>query len=186
MIRSLVSRIAAHSPSHSKSEISPRAAREDIAEAEQTLGFPIPELLRACYLDVGNGGFGPGWGVIGVRGGYESDYGTLAGTHAQLKGDRELEQRTWPSALLPFCDWGANIFTCVSCLESTHPIVVFEDFELSPQDYELDRFFEMWIEGVDLPSLGTVTEQVEFINPFTRKPSIMYRRRRKTKEETGG
>jgi hypothetical protein len=40
------------------------AAQVDAAEA--ALGFTIPPLLRRLYIEVGNGGFGPGYGLIGV------------------------------------------------------------------------------------------------------------------------
>ncbi len=39
----------------------------DAAEAE--LGFALPALLRRLYLEVENGGFGPGAGLLGVEGG---------------------------------------------------------------------------------------------------------------------
>jgi hypothetical protein len=42
----------------------PRDSEVDAAEA--ALGFRIPPLLRRLYLEVGNGGFGPGYGLIGV------------------------------------------------------------------------------------------------------------------------
>jgi hypothetical protein len=56
------------------------ASEEVIGEAERGLGFPIPDLLKACYLNVGSGGFGPGYGIIGVGNGYASDYGNLVET----------------------------------------------------------------------------------------------------------
>jgi hypothetical protein len=34
------------------------------------LGFPLPPLLRELYTQVGNGGFGPGYGIFGLEGGY--------------------------------------------------------------------------------------------------------------------
>src|SRR4051794_24754232 len=36
----------------------------------------------------------------------------------------------------------------------------------------------MWIEWADIIALGTETEPVEFINPFTRKKTVANRRRR--------
>jgi hypothetical protein len=40
----------------------------DAAETKMGLGFP--PLLRELYTHVGNGGFGPGYGIFGLEGGY--------------------------------------------------------------------------------------------------------------------
>lgn len=48
---------------------SPPASPAAVARAEAALGFALPTTLRAIYLDVANGGFGPGYGVMGVEGG---------------------------------------------------------------------------------------------------------------------
>jgi hypothetical protein len=39
----------------------------DIAAAEARLGLAFPQLLRDIYLRVGNGGFGPGYGLFGIE-----------------------------------------------------------------------------------------------------------------------
>ena len=39
-----------------------------VEAAEQSLGFYLPHLLREIYTQVGNGGFGPGYGIDGTRG----------------------------------------------------------------------------------------------------------------------
>ena len=42
-----------------------------VAEAEELAGRSLPSLLRRLYLEVGNGGFGPGYGLLGLRDGIE-------------------------------------------------------------------------------------------------------------------
>ncbi|MGP3934211.1 SMI1/KNR4 family protein [Nonomuraea sp. KM88] len=49
-------------------DVLPVASSEAVAEAEAAIGYPLPSLLRRLYLEVGNGGFGPRGGIIGVRG----------------------------------------------------------------------------------------------------------------------
>jgi len=43
------------------------ASPEAVDEAEEAFGFPLPGLLRRLYAEVGNGGFGPGYGIPGCR-----------------------------------------------------------------------------------------------------------------------
>ncbi|HEU5226735.1 MAG TPA: SMI1/KNR4 family protein [Ktedonobacteraceae bacterium] len=48
----------------------PPATERQIKETERQLGFPLPLLLRLLYTQVANGGFGPGYGIIGVLDGF--------------------------------------------------------------------------------------------------------------------
>src|SRR5216683_6367148 len=43
---------------------SPPATGEELAHAEAQLGFELPSFLRRLYLEVGNGSFGPGYGLL--------------------------------------------------------------------------------------------------------------------------
>lgn len=53
-------------PSSLRPTVSPPATVEEVEAAEVILGFQLPSLLRQIYLEVGNGGFGPGYGLYGV------------------------------------------------------------------------------------------------------------------------
>ncbi|WP_201390004.1 SMI1/KNR4 family protein [Ktedonobacter sp. SOSP1-85] len=46
------------------------ATEQQVRETEQQLGFPLPPLLRLLYTQIANGGFGPGFGIIGGKDGY--------------------------------------------------------------------------------------------------------------------
>jgi hypothetical protein len=90
-----------------------RATEQQIVETEQQLGFPLPVLLRLLYKQVANGGFGPGYGIIGAVNGFPSldnPYGNIAQRYHQeieeanenrqrrikafIKADQENQQRT--------------------------------------------------------------------------------------------
>jgi hypothetical protein len=160
----------------------PPASEGDVEDTERELGFSIPTLLKCCYLKIGNGGFGPGYGIIGVKGGRASDHGTLAEIYRLFQHDQAAEGQEWKAGLLPFCSWGCNIFSCVDCSEPKHVVHLYEAGEAWSQNYTLYQFFEMWIAGVDLLSTElTNTELVEreIINPFTRKKYRVTARRRK-------
>lgn len=48
----------------------PPATEKQILKTEQQLRFALPPLLRLLYTRVANGGFGPGYGIIGAIGGF--------------------------------------------------------------------------------------------------------------------
>lgn len=77
----LLSRIREKSPQKGpggfRQQWYPPASQAQVQASEQALGFALPSLLRACYLHVSNGGFGPGEGVMGVIGGFEDNRGHL-------------------------------------------------------------------------------------------------------------
>ncbi len=53
----------------------PPATEEQLHETEQILGFPLPPLLRLLYTRIANGGFGPGYGIIGAIDGFPLEDG---------------------------------------------------------------------------------------------------------------
>lgn len=63
----------------------PPATEAQLAATERELGYPLPEMLRALYSQVANGGFGPGLGISGTGDGYQYE--------------RDLENR--PSEIRP-------------------------------------------------------------------------------------
>lgn len=80
------------------------ASEARLAQVEQMLGQPLPPLLRRLYLGLGNGGFGPGYGLLRFG-----------------PGDEQLEDavdlfRNWKRpkvSLLPICHWGCGIYSLI-------------------------------------------------------------------------
>jgi hypothetical protein len=182
MDESFIARIRDYAKSQARPAKFAPAAQHNIEEAEKGLGFSIPTLLSAVYRKVGNGGFGPGRGgrIIGLKGGYESDFGNLLETYRQLKGDHELEGKKWKAGLLPFCEWGCNMFSCVDCKSPDNDVYLFEEGSVERQDYNLEDFFKMCVEGVDILSHGAApSKRAEIVNPFTGKKAIAQKRRGK-------
>jgi hypothetical protein len=69
------------------------APPEAVAEAEAVVGHSLPSLLHRLYLEVGNGGFGAAYGLLGVRGGHHDDQGRTALDQLQM-------WRSWRPAFL--------------------------------------------------------------------------------------
>ncbi len=53
----------------------PPATEEQLQETEALLGFALPPLLRLLYTGIANGGFGPGYGIIGALEGFPLEGG---------------------------------------------------------------------------------------------------------------
>lgn len=92
--------------------IAPTVSPGQLAAAETSLGFALPSLLRQIYLQVGNGGFGPGYGLIGLE-----ELLQVYNEMRQLPG--------WPERMVPLCTWGCGIYSCLDCSLSAGPIYVY-------------------------------------------------------------
>jgi hypothetical protein len=105
--------------------IHPRATLEQIAATEVAIGFELPRILKEILMRIGNGGFGPGYGLIGVHGGY-----------ADFKGEHLVELGQELGALdrkvLPICNWGCGIYSCLDCAKHEAPVSIF-----NPQTHAL-------------------------------------------------
>ncbi|MEU2063800.1 SMI1/KNR4 family protein [Streptomyces sp. NPDC013455] len=84
----------------------PPAEPEAITEAEQTIGFPTPPLLRRLYTEVANGEFGPDEGILGVRGGHAQGHFLDI---AELYQDGPDPSGHIPAGLVLIYDWGCTL-----------------------------------------------------------------------------
>lgn len=115
-----------------------------IEATEAFFDFPLPKLLKRAYLEIGNGGFGPG-PLIGLPDGYESSWGDLLKTWAVMQEDEDCE-RSW----LPIIDWGCAQFSLVDCDDSQ--MVTLYEGEFHPEDYSFEQLIRRWLDG-ELPEL---------------------------------
>ncbi|MGY4509246.1 SMI1/KNR4 family protein [Bradyrhizobium sp. USDA 3650] len=129
----------------------------DIDSDEKHFRFGLPSLLKRIYAEIGNGGFGPGYGLIGLTNGVPDDTGKTA--VAIYDVFRSAPELGWPDALLPICHWGCAIYSCIDCLAPDFPMRIFDPDAQDGDDwsaafFEESRGFEDWIRswasGVDL------------------------------------
>jgi hypothetical protein len=140
----------------------PVALPSQLEDAERALGFALPEVLRELYLRVGNGGYGPGYGLIGVPGGATDDTGKnvvdLYSAYAAL--DPSDPHWRWPARLLPVAHLGCAMYACVDCTRPEAPVVWFEpnphedgepwDESFIPLAPSASDWLRAWLEGRDL------------------------------------
>jgi hypothetical protein len=110
------------------------ASANAILSVEAVLGWPLPTIVREVYQFVANGGFGPGYGIVGLPGGARNAEGLhLPGLYQHyLTTDPHVPLWVWPDRLLPFCDWGCAIVSCVDCNDPLAPVVTFDPEFWSP------------------------------------------------------
>jgi hypothetical protein len=77
-------------------------------------------------------------GIIGLRGGHESNLGNLFETYEDVKRGAAYLGIDWTEGLLPFCEWGCNIFTCVDCNDSECRVFRSEERRATEQGYQND------------------------------------------------
>ena len=95
----------------------------DLALAEAALGFALPSGLRRIYLEVGDGGFGPGTGLLSVR--------EMAARYATLLDEVPRNQR-WPDRLIPLVDDGVTI-TALDSSREAGAVIAWDPEDLDEQ-----------------------------------------------------
>lgn len=81
-----------------------------ILGAETKLGFELPKLLATLYLEIGNGGFGPGFGIFGLRGGHTDARGhTLVEIYPEIQEGVAWSLKDSGRKFLPICEWGSGV-----------------------------------------------------------------------------
>jgi SMI1 / KNR4 family (SUKH-1) len=129
------------------------APDEAVGEAERVVGLSFPRLLRRLHLEVGNGGFGPGYGILGVRGGHRDGDG-----YTLLDAYRLWHERSGgggsplPRGLLPICDWGCGISSFVDCRTDEGGMWACDpnpgiDNDVFPEPLTLATWLERWVDG---------------------------------------
>lgn len=121
----------------------PSATEEQLHTTEVALGFSLPPLLRAIYLQIANGGVGPGCGLMGAVGGFADNRGNIIEAYLWRKQEfqpiylAECEKKayktaienlpfrlisnlvieppvgTWPESLLDLFHHGCGDFSCI-------------------------------------------------------------------------
>src|SRR5262245_47599971 len=121
------------------------ASERAVDTAERQIQFQLPELLRAVYTQIGNGGFGPGYGIVGLAGGARPEGKSLA---QQYRAQRSLARMNrhwhWPEGLLPLCSLGCGMWSCLDCVEPRTPVYLFEPNNLDAEETDEHEAVLQW------------------------------------------
>lgn len=166
---------------HARKPIRPVATKA-LQVAERAIGFELPKLLRRIYLEVGNGGFGPVYGIIGTKGGAKLDGRTLETCYQDmLKLQEENSVWRWPKRLLPVANYGCGMWSCVDCEYQKLPMILWDpnnlDAELDDADARLNWGNSFWDQRQSLRTwlAGWLAETKE---PAPQWPSASWMKKR--------
>jgi hypothetical protein len=155
----------------------PPVSLADIAWTETQIGTPLPPLIREIFLQVSNGGFGPGWGITGLQNGHRLyqrsfvDHVLYTGKEikAHLRESIETAERDgnvdsrlidqekqylqhWNTlgveTLIWYCNWGCNIVTLVDFSKPELPILCADGLDIRAEKVKtLREWWESWLDG---------------------------------------
>ena len=129
---------------------------EAVRAAEALVGFRFPPLLIRLWTEVANGGFGPGYGLLGVEGGFPfDDHGALT-----IAENYRSCTPAWPGRLLPICGWGCFNESAIDCSTPEAAIVDLPENVIvqmqktgndpPPKGMTFAQWMEAWVDGIDL------------------------------------
>ena len=147
----------------------PAVHPDAVAGAESRLGFRLPSLLRRLYVEVADGGFGPGYGLFSL--GEHASSGRHAETLVEALDKLSADPR-WSAHLLPLCDWGCANWSCLDCGTDNGAIVtVAGEQDFANTGHTLGSWLGAWLDGVDLwKTMFEAGPARMGINPFTKQP----------------
>jgi hypothetical protein len=128
--------------SNGVSSVMPVASSEEIAAAEAKLGFELPPLLKRIYREIGNGGchLGPGYGLLGLPGGYDNDDGWDI-----IKTSNEVSKGLdWWHRIIVVCDWGCCRLSCVDCSDDDFTVYRWDGNAFDDSTDSEDPSDELW------------------------------------------
>lgn len=158
-----------------KPELYPPASIEEIQWAEAGIGAPLPPLIREIFLQVGNGGFGPGYGITGLINGrqinnrsfVENVQNTVAEIKTHLRESiqsaaqldpahaKYIEQdkrhyenwnRLGLDHLIWYCDFGHNICTLVDYSQPDLPLYRADSLDVGEEPSKtLRQWWREWL-----------------------------------------
>ena len=111
-------RIAADMSAPVETTLAPPSETAALEGVEAELGFSLPPVLRRVYLEVADGGFGPGAGLTSIS--------ASAAAYARLRTGAQLPHgRTWPERLLPIVGVDPG-YDCVDASSAEGRIVAWD------------------------------------------------------------
>ena len=141
---------------HSFGGLQPPISIIEIQTAERLFGTSIPPFLAKIYGSIGNGGFGPDYGLLPLL---RPDHYDVVHTSLSV---RSAYGDDWPKDFLIIGDQGCELYHCVDCSKPEGPVYLFTR-DTAPEDIPsqwfllitetIHEYFAAWLDGT-LPHPG--------------------------------
>ena len=160
--RALSEQIRADRSDVSSSKIFAPLSADQLAETVREIGFKPSALYVELMQEVGNGGFGPGYGLMGLVGGATNDRGDTAVDLYKVFAQPDPNEPSWkwPQGLLPICHWGCAIYSCIDCTNEEAMVMTWDPNEwedgtsptlaICSTEMTLAEWLLAWSDGVNL------------------------------------
>lgn len=146
------------------------------SQAQAALDFDLPELFLRILSEIGNGGFGPAYGLMGLGpGGFTDDMGkTCDRLYADFRKTHPMTPTwQWPKGLLPIATLGCAMYHCLDVPNDRMMIWEPNAWDekdplgtcLFVTDLTLYDWFDRWADGDDLFLLIDHPEAEDFALP---------------------
>ncbi|MFD8308195.1 SMI1/KNR4 family protein [Streptomyces sp. NPDC059690] len=129
-------------------------ATDTLSRAEAALGFCLPPLLADLYLRIGDGGFGPEYGLLPLLDGPPAgEPAAVVQYLANRESGRKDPDWPWPEGVLPISHWGCAMYACVDCRSPEATVLLFEPNPGDPDHAwfvdtpTLADWLRSWVEG---------------------------------------
>lgn len=130
------------------SQMRPPVSAKKVRAVEKQLSFSLGNLLARIYTEVGDGGFGPGYGLLPISR-RKTDDTCLSENYCNLACAYK-NVFEWPVGLLPICTWGCSIWTCVENPSADASVCTLHESGLYRLSANLHGWLEAWADGVAL------------------------------------
>jgi hypothetical protein len=148
----------------------------DLEDAENALGFYLPSLLKRIYHEVGEGGFGPGYGLFRLNASrvvwngadainaivpcYREERPIIQDGDADWVRE-ENNAEIWPEGIVKICDWGCNMYSCLDCFDTPRYRILRIDYNRCHSEFRVEslsllQWLEDWVDGQSLFDLDWV------------------------------
>jgi hypothetical protein len=93
-----------------------------LPDLEARLGFAVPPLLVDLYRKAGNGGFGPGYGLMSLRLTEKRGFGGNVFAVLNFLREDGAQAPDWPLGVIPLVYWGCTAYSVVDCSTEDLPV----------------------------------------------------------------
>ncbi|OPZ84197.1 MAG: SMI1 / KNR4 family protein [bacterium ADurb.Bin429] len=118
----------------------------DLGDAESRMQVHLPRLFRRLYAEVGNGGFGPGYGLVTLAKIIEEYQQQLSIYNAC---DEDAIELSWPEGLIYLGTEGCTYNFFLDCRDPRYRVIMFSDSHYQERLEEgmllLSTTFDDWI-----------------------------------------